>query len=95
MSINLVISFNVRENSLASFTAVMNAVKTTLPAVSGCRTVKIFNDINNPLAFTLVEEWDSVEVHAKHVQGLKDSGQWALIEKQLATDPVSSYFVEI
>lgn len=95
MSVNLLITFNVRPESLASFTDLMKTVKAALPTVPGCQAVKIFNDASNPLVFTLVETWDSAEIHGKHVQGLQDSGQWAAIAAQLSRDPVSAYYNEI
>lgn len=95
MGVNLVISFKVREDKIASFNDLMKTVKASLPGVPGCRGVRIYRDVDNPLVFTLVETWDSAEAHAKHVQGLRDSGQWATIAQMLSADPVSSYYQEL
>lgn len=95
MGVNLVISFKVRANKLDSFLDLMKTVKAGLPQVPGCRSVKIYQDAADPLAFTLVEAWDTKEIHARHVQGLRDSGQWAAIAEHLSADPVSSYFQEL
>jgi quinol monooxygenase YgiN len=95
MSVNLLINFNVRQDRLTSFTDLMKSVKTALPAVPGCQGVKIYNDVGNPLVFTLVETWDSAEIHGKHVRSLQESGQWASVAAHLSADPVSAYYQEI
>lgn len=95
MSVNLVISFKVKEEKLESFRNVMQDVKINLPKVDGCRDVKILNHLEDPLAFTLVEAWDSQEIHGAHVQRLIDSGQWTAIAEHLSSAPVSGYFSQI
>jgi quinol monooxygenase YgiN len=95
MSVNMVISFSVKQESLNDFRAIMNDVKVNLPKVEGCHNVKILNDLENPLAFTLVEAWESKERHGAHVQGLVDSGAWNSIAAHLAAAPVSAYYSEV
>lgn len=95
MGVNVVVNFKVRPARLDSFMDLMKTVKAGLPQVPGCKSVKIYQDANDPLAFTLVEAWDSKDTHARHVKGLQDSGQWAAIAEHLAAEPVSSYFQEL
>lgn len=95
MGVNLIISFKIRPDKLESFTGLMKTVKATLPTVPGCQSVKIYRNPNDPLSFTLVETWDSKEVHGKHIQALKDSGQWAAIAQHFSADPVSGYYEEL
>ena len=95
MSVNLVISFNVKEEKLQSFKDLMNDVKINLPKVNGCKTVKVLNHLDHPLEFTMVESWDSRELHGAHVQSLIDNGQWNAIADHLSASPVSGYFNEI
>jgi quinol monooxygenase YgiN len=95
MSVNLVISFKVKDDKLQSFKNIMNDVKTNLPDVQGCQNVKILNNTENPLQFTLVERWDSKEIHGSYVEGLVSSGKWNFIAEHLQEDPVSGYYSEI
>lgn len=95
MGINVILSFKIRPDKVESFTSLMKTVKVTLPSVPGCQTVKVYRSPNDPLLFTLVETWDSKEIHAKHIQGLKDSGQWDAIAEYFTADPVSNYYEEL
>jgi quinol monooxygenase YgiN len=95
MGVNLIVSFKVKPEKLAAFKEVMQGVKTGLPTVPGCRGVKVLNGIDDPLTFTLVETWDSKEVHAKHIQGVVESGQWQQIVAHLAAEPSSTYYSEM
>jgi quinol monooxygenase YgiN len=95
MSVNLIISFKVKEEKLQSFKDVMQDVKINLPKVAGCKAVQILNHQDDPLAFTLVEAWDSREIHGAHVKNLIDNGQWEAIAGHLNEPPVSGYFSQI
>lgn len=95
MSVNLVISFNVKEEKLQSFKDIMNDVKINLPKLDGCQAVRILNHLEDPLAFTLVETWDSREMHGIHVDKMISSGQWGVIVEHLSSAPVSGYFSEV
>lgn len=95
MKVNVVITFNVKENKLESFKRIMNDVKINLPTVDGCDSVQIFNDNENPAVFTLVEEWSSKELHKNHLNGVVESGDWTHISQHLTADPISSYFTQI
>ena len=95
MGVNVIISFKIRPDKVESFAGLMKTVKATLPSVPGCQTVKVYRSPNDPLLFTLVETWDSKEMHAKHIQGLKDSGQWNAIAQHFTADPVSNYYEEL
>lgn len=95
MSVNLVISFNIKDEKLQSFKSIMSDVKTNLPAVRGCRSVKVLNHIENPLQFTVIECWDSKEIHGAYIEGLISSGTWSVIADHLRDDPVSGYYSEI
>lgn len=95
MPVNLIISFNVKEEKLQSFKDIMNDVKINLPKVSGCQTVRILNRLEDPLAFTLVETWDSREMHGAHVEQMISSGQWEVVAGHLSSEPVSGYFSEV
>lgn len=95
MSVSLIISFKVKSEKLCAFKEIMSNVKNDLVKVDGCKQVKIFNEIENPLSFTLVEDWESREAHGAHVQNMISSGNWDGLLTHLSELPTSSYFQKI
>ena len=95
MSVNLVINFNVKEENLPAFKDLLGDIKVNLPTVPGCQSVQILSHLEDPLAFTLVEAWDSKEIHGAHVEKLVSSGQWESIAAHLAAAPVSAYYSQL
>lgn len=91
MNIHLIVQFKAQQAHRARFIELLQSVKTSLPGVPGCRGVQVYQDLQDPLAFTVVESWDSQDLHAAHLRALIDSGQWAVIAALLATEPVSRY----
>lgn len=92
MSVHLIISFRIRPERLAPFTELLEGVKASLPAVPGCTGVQVFQAVDDPLAFTLVEAWQNADLHGRHVQAMQESGQWAAVAQHLSADPVSAWF---
>lgn len=95
MPVNLIISFTVKNEKLQSFKNIMDDVKERLPNMDGCQGVKILNHLENPVEFTLLEKWDSKEIHSLYVAELISSGQWSHIAEHLQKDPVSGYYCEM
>lgn len=91
---NVIITFDVKEEKLDSFRGIMSDVKSSLPQVDGCSSVTVYNDVENPAVFTLVESWDSQQAHQSHIDSVVQSGDWDFIASHLKADPVSSYFQE-
>ncbi|KEF30513.1 hypothetical protein D777_02455 [Marinobacter nitratireducens] len=91
---NVIITFDVKEEKLDSFRGIMSDVKSSLPQVDGCSSVTVYNDVENPAVFTLVESWDSQQAHQSHIDSVVQSGDWEFIAGHLKADPVSSYFQE-
>lgn len=95
MSVHLVINFNVRNEKLLSFKEIMSTVKENLPTVPGCLNIEILQHIENPLQFTLIEQWDSEKTHQRHVEGLVSSGKWNFIIDHLQESPITGYCIKI
>ena len=55
MSTDVIITFKSKPEKLAAFVNMLNQVKNDLPKVVGCKAARIFNDVNEPCTFTLVE----------------------------------------
>ncbi len=95
MSIHLIITLKAKKSRLAAFTEIMMQVKTDLPAIEGCKSVRIFKNTRNPCTFSLIETWDSEERHKSHLKEFTRSGGWEHMSLHLTSDPVMSYFSEI
>lgn len=95
MSISYIISFEVKQEQVPEFVEIMNSVKTDLPEVMGCNGVNIFNDIEYPHKYTLVESWNEKGSHEKHLKNLVDSGIWDTISTLLDAEPIGNYFDEV
>jgi quinol monooxygenase YgiN len=95
MKTNVIITFKVKPGRIAGFREILESVKSDLPKVTGCTGVKVFNSTKNTNIFTLVESWDSEELHKKHIQGVIESGGWEVIASHLESDPDSAYYTEV
>jgi quinol monooxygenase YgiN len=93
MSVNVIVKFNVIDESLEEFRTLMDTVKANLPNVEGCNGVEIYTDKSNASVFILVENWTSEEFHKKHIAGVIESGDWKKIRTYLREDAESGYFV--
>ncbi len=95
MSVNVIITFVAKKEKIDEFNDMMNSVKTDLPKVDGCRAVVVFRSSTDANKFTLVETWESKELHQAHLDKLTTDGTWDMIASQLSNEPESDYFFEI
>lgn len=95
MSNNVIVHFNVKENKLPDFIEVMQSVKSDLPKIEGCISVDIFRNRDNTNLFTLVETWETVQHHQKHIAKLLEDGSWDFISGLLSKEPESAYYEQL
>jgi len=95
MSVNVIVSFEAKKEKIDEFNKIMSSVKTDLPKVNGCISVNIFNSSTNEYKFTLVETWESKELHQTHIDKLLKDGTWDMIASHLSKDPKSDYFIKV
>ncbi len=95
MKVNVIITFTAKVTMLEKFIKIMESVKHDLPAVQGCNGVQIFNNADSKNVFTLVESWDSEEVHKSYIEEVVVSGAWATIAAHLECEPVSGYYYSL
>lgn len=95
MSVEFMITFQIKLKSVEAFVALMQQVKADLPQADGCIGVDIFRRADQSEVFTLVETWETQELHQANSQKLVDSGRWAHILGLLATEPVGAYFTRL
>jgi quinol monooxygenase YgiN len=92
MTIQLIITFNVREEKLPAFEQLMQQVKSRLPQTAGCEAVSVYRSKTDRRVFTLVETWETESAHRAHLTNLARSGDWDFVRAHLAADPVSDYY---
>ncbi|MES2952730.1 MAG: antibiotic biosynthesis monooxygenase family protein [Pseudomonadota bacterium] len=90
----MIITFETKPEMAASFAALLEQVKRDLPAVPGCRSVRLFAASGNPCVFMLLEDWESASQHQHHIDTVVSSGAWATLAAHLAKEPVSHYYTE-
>lgn len=92
MSIHVVVQFNSLPGKRAEFENIMRSLANDLPGVPGCQGVQVLQNAEDACCFTLVEKWDSREVHNAHIDGLVADGTWEAIAEHLSEEPNSGYF---
>jgi quinol monooxygenase YgiN len=96
MSIYVIFTCKSKPDKLVALTEILNQAKLDFPNnVKGCEAFRIFNDVNDPYTFTLVETWASETDHKNNIGSMVASGVWGHIASHLACDPASSYFKEL
>lgn len=90
-AIHLIIRFNVAEDSLDDFLAIMKDINGLLAGEEGFINAVVYRNADDPLAFTLVEAWATRHHHEEHFQRIDASGDWAEIVAMLTNYPAMSY----
>ena len=90
--ITVIISFDVREDSLERFSSVLSNVKRTLPSIPNCEGVEVYQDLDRANLFKVVEHWTSKDAYEKHLSNMAASGEWDNIFRNLNDAPESAYF---
>ncbi len=83
----VIVTFRAKPDRSEDFRATMKSVGTDLPKIAGCIGVRVFQDTANAHGYTLVEEWETQQMHSDHIDNLVASGGWASIEEMLSEPP--------
>ena len=94
MSIIVIINFAVKQDKQTEFATLLDNVKTTLPQVNGCLGVEIFQNASTKQSYTLIERWQTQELHQAHLDRLSADGTWDIIAAHLSQQPSSDYFIQ-
>jgi len=95
MNIVVIVNFEVKEDKITGFTKILEGVKSELPKVNGCIGVNIFQSSSMTNKFTLVETWETKELHQANLDNLSKNGTWDTIASHLSKDPSSDYFTQL
>ena len=90
-SAHLIIRFDVKQDRLADFLPIMEGVGAAMTSEEGFIAARVYRNSDNPLSFTLVEEWESRALHQRHFEAINQSGAWADILDMLSREPDMSY----
>lgn len=88
---HLIIQFDVAEESLEDFLSIMTNINDGMAGEKGFMTARVYRRIDDSLAFTLVEAWETQEDHEEHFRRINESGDWKSILAMLTKDPEMSY----
>jgi len=94
MSIIVIVSFETKEEKVFDFSKILENVKTDLPKVEGCLGVNVYQNSSTLNQFTLVETWESKELHQINLDKLAKNGTWDTIASHLSKEPDSDYFIQ-
>lgn len=89
------VTFKSKLEHSQTFEDVMRSVKTDLPTVDGCNSVRIMRHKDDLLTYTLIEEWTDQKLHEAHIENLITSGAWDNIEAMLSEAPASFILLDI
>lgn len=87
----LIIDFHVAEDRLDDFLPIMTGINAGMAGEEGFVNAIVYRNIDDPLAFTLVEEWESRALHRAHYDRIVESGDWANILGMLTEEPTLRY----
>ncbi len=90
-SAHLIIRFNVKSDRLGDFLPIMEGVSSDMASENGFVAARVYRDVDDPLSFTLIEEWASRDDHQEHFKAINGSGDWDNILGMLTRDPDMSY----
>jgi len=83
------VTFKPKSEHLEAFAGAMKTVSSELPSVDGCKAVRVMTHQDDPSVFMLIEDWESSDKHAAHINRLVESGEWAGLEQMLTVPPTS------
>ncbi|PQA86488.1 putative quinol monooxygenase [Hyphococcus luteus] len=88
---HLIIVFHVSEDRLGDFLPIMTGVNEDMAGEEGFMNAVVYRDADDPLTFTLIEQWESRALHEAHYERIVEAGGWANILAMLTQAPVLRY----
>ena len=88
---HLIIDFHVAQDRLNDFLPIMTGINDGMAGEEGFVSAVAYRNVDDPLNFTLVEQWESRALHGAHYDRIVESGDWANILAMLTQEPRMSY----
>ncbi len=92
MPITLLVTLTAKPESVSEITRTLEDVKSYLPKVEGCESVRICRSLDDPATFTLIEEWSSRAAHEAYQRGVAEQGGWDHFTRHLTQEALSVYY---
>ncbi len=88
---HLITRFQVAEENLDAFLDLMTNINAAMASEEGFIAAEVYRNSDDPLAFTLIEGWETRALHDEHFQRIYASGDWAALVAMLTKYPEMSY----
>ncbi len=75
----LIIVFHVANDRLDDFLPIMTGINEGMAGEEGFESAVVYRNADDPRLFTLIEKWESRELHRDHYDRIVESGDWANI----------------
>ncbi len=89
--VHLIIRFDAKSEYLLEFAGIMKTVEVDMADEPGFRSANVYQDIDDPNKFTLIEVWASRGAHEMHFAEIVASGVWQHILSLQQSPPVMGY----
>ena len=89
------VTYQVKPECVDALCELLSAIKSNLSNIQGCRSLQIFRHADEPERITLVEEWESRELHEANFERIRAEGLWEKVQAMLAGAPEAYYANEL
>jgi quinol monooxygenase YgiN len=93
--VTAVTKFRADPARIEDLTLLLRDLRLQLQHTLGCQGARLFQETDDPTAFTLVECWESEEPHRDNLSDLIESDIWSSIAKLLSEEPEHRYYAEL
>ncbi|GJL93229.1 putative quinol monooxygenase [Hyphococcus sp.] len=88
---HLIIEFHAAQDRLDDFLPIMTGINESMAGEEGFISAVVYRNVDDPLTFTLIEQWESRALHGAHYDRIVESGDWSNILAMLTQNPQMSY----
>lgn len=89
--ITVIVHFRASEGNRAALRAVLGPAVPRLADLPGCTGGSLYNDIDDPELFVLVEHWESEAAHTAYLHRIEEEGTMDALRPLLVGDPKRRY----
>ncbi|MCO4771028.1 MAG: antibiotic biosynthesis monooxygenase [Deltaproteobacteria bacterium] len=89
--VTIVVHFHAAEGKRSELRKLLGRAVPRLADLPGCRGGSLYNDIDEPLLFVLVEHWESRPSHEAYLHRIEEDGTMDGLRPLLASDPERRY----
>lgn len=93
VSVKLMVSFDVKEDKISEFLALLQNAKTALAGEPGCHDVEVLQSTEAPGRIMLVEVWDSQEIHDRYAEKMQQAGAMEHMATFLNAEQKAEFFL--